>query len=101
MRGGWWTRLLIVGIVITVGIGLAVGVLAGNRASPTPGLLPTPDPGQAVHCTSVERRADSCQQGGLDVRPPVVGQACSLAAGPGVWRAAGRSGDDRVCGHSS
>ena len=95
MRREWWVPLLIAGIVVAVGIGLAVGVLAGNRSSPTPGLLPQADPSHPVRCTSIEQVApDACSQGALDVRPPVLGSPCALPGGAGVWRAVG---SDRVC----
>jgi hypothetical protein len=90
------TVALIAGLVVAVGIGLAVGVLAGNRTSPTPSLLPAPDPTHIVHCTSVQGVADACRQNGLDVRPPIVGQACALPAGGGLWTVRGTS-LDRIC----
>lgn len=92
-----WIILLLMGLVVAVGIGLAVGVLAGNRTSLMPSLLPPPDPSHLVRCTSIERVADACRQAGLDVRPPVLGQACALPTGAGTWTAEGRTGQDRVC----
>jgi len=95
--GRGWLILFLAGLVVAVGIGLAVGVLAGNRTSPTPSLLPAPDPTRVVHCTSVRRPADACRQDGVDVRPPIVGQACALPAGGGAWTAHGATSQDRVC----
>src|SRR6478672_2506490 len=92
-----WIGLLLAGLVVAVGIGLAVGVLAGNRTSSMPSLLPAPDPSHLVRCTSIARLADACRQDGLDVRPPTLGQACALPTGAGTWTARGRSGEDRVC----
>jgi hypothetical protein len=92
-----WTSLLLAGLVVAVGIGLAVGVLAGNRTSSMPSLLPPPDPSHLVRCTSIARVADACRQDGLDVRPPMLGQACARPTGPGTWTARGRTGEDRIC----
>jgi hypothetical protein len=89
--------LLIGGIVIAVAIGLAVGVLAGNRTAPTPALLPAPDTQHRVHCTTIDRPDDACSENGIAVRPPVVGAACTRLGSVGSWVAAGRTGDDRAC----
>jgi hypothetical protein len=89
--------LLIGGIVVAVAIGLAVGVLAGNRTTPTPALLPVPDPQYRVHCNTIDRRDDACSQSGIDVRPPVLDEACTRLGAVGRWVVAGPTGDDRLC----
>ncbi len=77
--------LLAGAVMLAIGFGAGVTLLAANRVSPMRELLASPDPGLIVRCVSVDSRADACSQGELDVRRPAIGQSCERARGPGVW----------------
>lgn len=93
----WKVALFAGAILVAVGLGAGVTLLAANRVSPMGESLPSPDPSVIVRCNSVYGHGDACRQGDLDVRRPIGGRSCPRSDGPGIWRPVNPTSVDLVC----